>query len=58
MFCIQGIYVSCYPLVNFTDLEVLATIIYCHVNIEAVHLDAIALVKRVSDNGALVLVFI
>jgi hypothetical protein len=56
--CIQGSSASRYLLVNFTALEVLAAIIYCPVNIEAVHLDAIALVKRVPDNGTLVLVCI
>ena len=56
--CIQAGKVSCYSLVNFTDLEVLATIIYCPVNIEAVHLDTVALVKRVPDYGTLVLICI
>jgi hypothetical protein len=56
--CVQGINAFSYFFVNFTDLEVLATIIHCPVNIEAVHLDAIALVKRIPDNGALVLICI
>ncbi len=56
--CVQGINASINPLVNFTDLIVLATIIHCPVNIKAVHLDAVTLVTRVPYNGTLVLICI
>ena len=44
------------PLVNFTKLKVLAAEIYGPINVKAVHLYTVAVIKRFSDNRALFLI--
>ncbi len=42
--------------VYLTQSEVLAAEVHGLVNVEAVHFDAVALIKRVPDNGTLVFI--
>ena len=43
--------------VYLTQLEILAAEINGPVNVKAVHFDAVALIKRVLDNGTLILIY-
>lgn len=43
-------------LVYLTQSEVLAAEVHGLVNVKAVHFDAVAVIKRIPDNGTLVLI--